>query len=445
MEYLKFYGLTEEPFRNEPDRRFYYESVAQANARMRLTRGIEQHKGLCVLIGQAGCGKTTLGQQLLATLDPERFVTRLLVPAHTSVDSGWLLRRIAVGYGVEQLRPQPFQILAQIYERLVAAHEAGRHPVLLFDEAQMLREREILEQFRALLNLEHKGRRLLSLVLLGMDELDEVLKAEPALAQRVEIRVRLVGLNPEEVADYVDHRLRCANAPEAVFTPEAVQAIHEFSEGTPRLVNTLADNALFEGYMSRAKPVDPSVVQAAAEELELYEPCEESPPEEELATVSPFDPTSGPAAPEAMTQAQEPEMYAAPPERVEEQPNAMETPDETVGLFGPSDLDMQADSSPDHRPGGIEPMPLAEGLQDLLNVEDKAASAAPTIDDEPPAEEAYEPVPEETVTPKSLEGSRLTIEPAAQEPPASDEPDTRSGASEAEIESLFEDIQVGEE
>ena len=284
MDYLKFYGLEVEPFRTEPDRRFYFKSRSQENARLRLVRAIEQRKSFSVFIGEPGCGKTTLARYVLASLDPERYVARLLVPTHPSVDSGWLLRCIARGYGVLAPRTTPIQILGQIHHCLVQIQDEGKLPILLLDEAQMLRERALLEEFRALLNLERRGQKLLSLMLFGMGELDEALRLDAALAQRVEVRVRLGALETEEVSSYVHHRLECANAPREVFTEEAIRAIALYSKGTPRIVNTLADNALFEGFMSRANPIDASVIQAVAEELGFAEECAEDP-----ETVSPFD------------------------------------------------------------------------------------------------------------------------------------------------------------
>jgi hypothetical protein len=135
----------------------------------------------------------------------------------------------------------------------------------LIDEAQLFRNREAMEEFRGLLNLLHGGKKLLSMVLFGLPELDEVLKLDEPLAQRVEIRVEMTAMDWLESQAYVSHRLRLAGAKSAVFAPDALEALFRWSAGLPRVLNTLADNPLFEGFLTETKPVDSPVVRAAAQ------------------------------------------------------------------------------------------------------------------------------------------------------------------------------------
>ena len=271
MDYLKFFELREEPFRNDGDPRFFFQTAAQARARVRLMRGVQQHKGLMTVSGGPGCGKTTLARHLLETLDGPRCTARLLSIPHAACGSGWVLPRIAATFGVSQVASDPVQVLGQIFERLAVISADGTLPLLLIDEAQLLRNPQVMEEFRGLLNMEHDEHRLLSMVLFGLPELMQVLRLDAPLAQRVDVGVRLDALEPEEVGAYVRHRLEKVGGAADLFTDEAIDALGRLCEGIPRLVNTLADNSLFEASLVEASPVDASTVSAAAEQLGLLE------------------------------------------------------------------------------------------------------------------------------------------------------------------------------
>jgi type II secretory pathway predicted ATPase ExeA len=411
MDYLKFFGFEEEPFRNDPDPRFYFESQAQSEARMRLLRGIQQGKGLSVVVGGPGCGKTTLARHVPHALDRERFVARALVVAHAAVDRGWLVRRIARSFGVTEPRRDPLRVLSQIYERLATLQSSGRHPVLLLDEAQLLRDTETMEEFRGLLNLEHQGRRLLSLVLLGMEPLNEVLAADPALAQRVEVRVRLRGLDREEVEAYLAHRLACARGSSDVFTSEAVSAIFRYSDGTPRLVNTLSDNALFEGFLARSNPVDASAVGAAAEQLGLADETLPSPSD----TDQPLDFHEDPTAPEPAD-------------------DDVDSDDDT---FSSLDLDEDADESG----FALKDSPEGEDASAL----DALASLGGTTEEEIEVEPAVEPEPAKAAPKQEPVAARPRPEPVPARAPSGGAPTESDDGTDDDIDVLFDDIQLDDE
>ena len=269
MEHLKFFDLPADPFQNEADVRFYYESAPQKRARLRLLRGVHQKKALSVLTGGPGLGKTTLAHALLRSLDPKEYAAHYLSIPHESCASGWFLPNVARAIGVKAPAEQMQTLVDQIHAQLVAVSGARRAVVLLVDEAQLFRNRDAMEEFRGLLNLLHAGKKLVSLVLFGLRELGDTLRLDPPLAQRVEIRVELTAMDWLESQAYVAHRLRLAGATQAVFAPDALEALFRWSGGVPRVLNTLADNALFEAYLNEAKPVDSSIVATAAESLGL--------------------------------------------------------------------------------------------------------------------------------------------------------------------------------
>jgi type II secretory pathway predicted ATPase ExeA len=269
VNYLDFFELSQEPFSNAPVSRFYYSSGQHAQALMRLVHAASSMKGLAVLVGDIGAGKTTLARRMLDSLPEDEYEAALLVIVHSGVTAHWLLRRIALQLGVESPADEKLALLSQLYQRLVRIYESGKKAVVLIDEAQMLATREIMEEFRGLLNLEVPERKLLSFVFFGLPELEANLRLDPPLAQRVALRYRLDPLSQEATEAYMRHRLRLAGAPRVPFTPEAITAVHRFSQGVPRLINTLCDNALFEAFLARARDVDEALVERVARALAL--------------------------------------------------------------------------------------------------------------------------------------------------------------------------------
>jgi general secretion pathway protein A len=272
VNYLEFYELSQEPFSNAPVSRFYYSSSQHAQALLRLTHAVSGMKGLAVLVGDIGAGKTTLARRMLDSLPEEEYEAALLVIIHSGITASWLLKRIALQLGVENPAEEKLALLSQLYQRLVRIYEHGKKAVVLIDEAQMLATREIMEEFRGLLNLEVPERKLLSFVFFGLPEIEDNLKLDPPLAQRVALKYRLEPLSSEATEAYVRHRLRLAGAPRVPFSAAALARIHAHSRGTPRLINTLCDNALFEGFVARARDVDDRLVDRVALDLGLEPP-----------------------------------------------------------------------------------------------------------------------------------------------------------------------------
>lgn len=269
MSVLEFYEMNEEPFSNAPVNRFFFNSEPHGRALSRLMYSIEAMKGLAVLIGEIGSGKTTLARRLLDSLSEDEFEAALLVIIHSGVDALWLLKRIAMQLGVEDPAEEKLQLLNQLFKRLVEIHEEGRKAVVLIDEAQMLCSKEIMEEFRGLLNLEIPERKLLNIVLIGLPDLEDCLRLDPPLAQRIAVKFRLGSLSSEMTEHYIKHRLRLAGAKRMLFTKEATEAIHEFSGGIPRLINTICDNALYEGHIMGAQVVDTPIVRNVCTDLGL--------------------------------------------------------------------------------------------------------------------------------------------------------------------------------
>ena len=123
MNYLEYYELSQEPFSNAPVSRFYYSSAQHAQALMRLTHAVSGMKGLAVLVGDIGAGKTTLARRMLDSLPEEEYEAALLVIIHSGITASWLLRRIALQLGVENPADEKLALLSQLYQRLVRIYE----------------------------------------------------------------------------------------------------------------------------------------------------------------------------------------------------------------------------------------------------------------------------------------------------------------------------------
>jgi type II secretory pathway predicted ATPase ExeA len=290
VDYLEFYELTQEPFSNAPVSRFYYSSAQHAQALVRLMHAVQAMKGLAILVGDIGAGKTTLARRMLDSLPEEEYEAALLVIIHSGVTASWLLRRIALQLGIESPAEEKLSLLSQLYQRLVRIYEQGKRAVVLIDEAQMLSTREIMEEFRGLLNLEVPERKLLSFVFFGLPEIEDNLRLDPPLAQRVALKYRLEPLTEDATEAYIRHRLKLAGAPRCPFDGPAIAQVHRFSRGTPRLINTICDNALFEGFVARSREIDDKLVEQVARDLGLEPvPVAGEPPAAEGARRSRVD------------------------------------------------------------------------------------------------------------------------------------------------------------
>ncbi len=269
MSYIEYFDLEMEPFSNAPDARFYFDSDQHSQALLRLMYAVNSNKGLAVLVGGVGTGKTTLARRMLDTLDESKYESSMLVMVHSGIDPEWILTRIAMQLGIQEPATDRLAVLKQLYERLLEIESQGRKAVILIDEAQMLQSRELMEEFRGLLNLEIPGKKLINIVFFGLTEIEDCLRLDEPLAQRVAVKYNL-GTFPVDITNsYINHRLTVAGAKRALFDPQAVHEVHNFSGGVPRLINTICDNCLFETHMQKGNVVMPRIVQSVAGDLGL--------------------------------------------------------------------------------------------------------------------------------------------------------------------------------
>ncbi|APG25528.1 MAG: AAA family ATPase [Syntrophotalea acetylenica] len=276
MSYLEHFGLDREPFSNAPDARFYYNSEQHRQAMLRLMHVVDSNKGLAVVIGGVGTGKTTLARRMLDFLDEENYVASLLVMVHSGVTPEWILTRIALQLGVDAPAPDRMALLKQLYDRLIEIEASGRKAVVLIDEAQMLQTRELMEEFRGLLNLEIPAKKLLNILFFGLPEVEDCLRLDEPLAQRVSVKYRLQSYTHATAEAYISHRLQVAGAIDDIMAPETIPLIHSYAGGVPRLINTICDNCLFEAFLQKHDRVTLPIVETVAGDLGLSRQRSES-------------------------------------------------------------------------------------------------------------------------------------------------------------------------
>ncbi len=305
MEHLSTFGLDRDPFGCDAQLAWYFEGVAFGDATRRLHRAALQNKGLCVVTGRGGVGKTMLVRHLLQALEDEVFEASMLVPVPGITDMRWLLTRWAQQLGVEAPSSEIATVLAQVYEQLAIVREDGRSAVLILDEAQVLAERGLLADLRGLLNLEYEEKRLVTLVLVGSPAVADAVANEPALNERVDLRLVLPPLQPKEVVGYLHHRIRVAGGNPAILESAAVAALTRLGAGIPRRINALADNALFEAHVAGRVSATGVDVERAAAEVDLGGTL--AVPAATRATVSPARSVEAPRTAERTAAAQPPQ------------------------------------------------------------------------------------------------------------------------------------------
>jgi general secretion pathway protein A len=265
--YQSFYGLSEMPFNITPDPKFLYLSPTHQEALQHLKYGVQEKKGFILLIGEVGCGKTTICRRFLNELDPTHYDTALIL--NTRITEVEMLRAILTELGETQLAQSQHDLAAQINRVLLHRIGQGRDIVLIIDEAQNLSFR-VLEQIRLLSNLETDKQKLLQIVLIGQPELKVLLAQDRLrqLRQRILVNSELKALTLQDTNHYIQHRLTLAGAAgRPFFIPAAMRSIHRFSHGIPRIINNVCDKALLAAFVRDSDEVNYWDVRRAIKEV----------------------------------------------------------------------------------------------------------------------------------------------------------------------------------
>ncbi len=269
--YNDFFGFREQPFNVTPDPRVFYATPSYQKIYNGLVHSIREGKGLSVMTGEVGTGKTTILRRLMREFEGS---VRFAYFTYTTLPFDDLLNFLCEDLGVPFHPGGQLQTLKALHEFLLSRQAQGQTAALLIDEAQNLQE-SVLEEIRHLLNLTTESKTLLPVILVGQSELEKKL-ARPTvyqLKQRVALHCHLDRLKERDVGPFISYRLRAAECTrEDLFTPEAIQRIAFYAQGVPRLINILCDTALLLAYSISEKTISAEMIEEVSQDLGLQQP-----------------------------------------------------------------------------------------------------------------------------------------------------------------------------
>src|ERR1700691_2526051 len=276
--YTDFFGLQKPPFNLTPDPAFLYLPPKHRQALAGLTYAVLERKGFAVLTGDAGTGKTTLINSVLARLPAERVESSFIL--NPTLTASEFLEIVMLDFDIPDVPASKAQRLWKLQEFLARVHHQNRYAVLVIDEAHKL-SLEVLEEIRLLGNYESASEKFLQILFLGQTELDDLLNRRDLrqLKQRIGLRLYIDPLTPSEVIQYVRVRWAKAGAQGSPpFSPDALTLIGQLSQGVPRLINSLCDSSLLMAFGDESLFVGLNYVRDAAANLGLID----SPPQPQV-------------------------------------------------------------------------------------------------------------------------------------------------------------------
>ncbi len=265
--YLSHYNFSEKPFQLTADPKFIWLGEKHAEALAALQYGLQENKGFLLLTGDVGTGKTAVINTLLKKIDEKVITVMLPDPGLDPID---LYNILSNEFKMNRKFSSKGDFLNHLKPFLYKTYLQGKTILLILDEAQNI-SHELLEEIRLLSNIEVPETKLINIFIVGQNELNAILNENRnrAFKQRISIRYHLDPLSNSETLEYINHRLKVAGSDKKIFGSKALQNIHLFSAGFPRLINAICDLALLTGYSSGKNRIDKKIIEECARELKL--------------------------------------------------------------------------------------------------------------------------------------------------------------------------------
>ncbi|EKD73536.1 MAG: hypothetical protein ACD_45C00290G0001, partial [uncultured bacterium] len=262
------------PFNVTADPEFFFLSKSHSEAISNLEYGINQRKGILVITGEVGTGKTTLCRKYIKQFNNNIKFALVLNPKFSELQ---LLQIIVQDLGLSTKQKNKFSLIQALNDFLISESNKGNNIVLIIDEAQNLTIKQ-LEQIRLLSNLETEKEKLLQIVLVGQPELYDKLQLPVLrqLRQRIVVYYHLQPLEKSTIKNYIDHRLAKAyvhtrTQRDLIFTEQAIETIYHFTQGSPRTINIVCDRALMAGFVAETHLIDHYIIENCAKEVMYFE------------------------------------------------------------------------------------------------------------------------------------------------------------------------------
>jgi len=265
--YLDYWGLHQHPFDDVADSRFFYPSKTISTVGEDLSEAIVRRRGLVVLTGEIGCGKTTICQRILLQLPSEKYHIAWITNPRLNPEE--MMKEIGGQLGFSFASSDRNSMLEQLRKHMVGNVEANRDTVICIDEAQCVPSLETFEELRMLLNFQLSNRFLVTLLFVGQPELQTMLAKLPQLQQRAALNLHIDHYSRDDGIRYLLSRLRAAGCSRPILTRQAAEELYRHTLGIPRRMNHLMDRCLTLGMRQSVRLVDHKLVSAT---MLLY-PC----------------------------------------------------------------------------------------------------------------------------------------------------------------------------